>query len=174
MTNREEIFAELYSSHQHRLYGYLFAILRNRSDAQDVLQQTAIVLWQKFDKFDCDTDFFRWASVVARYEALNFVKYRRRSRVYFNDDLMEALAADQAELATDEELGRREALSTCLTKLPNRDRQIMESYYAHGLGSRQIGEVLGRSASSVCNSLRRIREALMICIESSIAQEEHK
>lgn len=169
---REELFADLYSANQHRVYGYIVALLRNTTDAQDVLQQTASVLWRKFDLFDPETEFFRWAAVVARFEALNFIKYRRRSRLYFSDDLMETLAEEKEEIL-EEEVSRRDALADCIKKLPHRDRQLIERRYNHGLGSRELAEVSGRSASSICNSLRRIRAALMACIEASVAQEDH-
>ncbi|MEQ8208377.1 MAG: sigma-70 family RNA polymerase sigma factor [Lacipirellulaceae bacterium] len=170
----EELFEDLLSAHQHRVYGYIFAMLRDTADSQDVLQQTAVILWQKFEQFDPDTDFFRWAVTVARYEVLNFTKYRRRSRMYFNQDLMEQLADDLSGQDNDFVETRRAALKQCLQKLPEADRKLIESRYSHGLGSRQMSEILGRSPSSICNSLRRVREALHGCIEHTLLREDSK
>lgn len=170
----EELFEDLLSAHQHRVYGYIFAMLRDTADAQDVLQQTAVILWQKFDQFDPETDFFRWAVTVARYEVLNFTKYRRRSRVYFNQDLMEQLADDLSGQGNAFVEDRRGALKECMQKLPTADRKLIESRYSHGLGSRQMSEILGRSPSSICNSLRRIREALHGCIEHALLRQDSK
>ena len=171
MPARDDLFAELFSSHQQRLFGYIFGIVRNSTDAQDILQQTAITLWKKFDDFDPDTDFARWAITVARFETLNFLKYRRRSRVYFDQGLMEQLEGDFLEIKTEVIQARREALKNCLSRLPSDDSKLIESRYSHGLGSRQISELLDRTQSSICNSLRRIRERLLRCVQQSTARE---
>lgn len=169
MSVRGDQFAELFGSHQHRLYGYILGIVRNSSDAQDILQQTAMTLWKKFDDFDLDSDYFRWAVTVARYETLNFLKYRRRSRVHFDQGLMEQLASEFASLSSEVTEARREALKTCLARLSKDEGKLIESRYTHGLGSRQISHLLDRSQASVCNSLRRIREKLLICVKRTTA-----
>lgn len=171
MEATEEQFAELFSIHQQRLFGYILGLVRNTDDAQDILQQTAVTLWRKFDLFEPGTDFARWGITVARYEALNFIKYRRRSRCYFNQELMEQLGQEACEKPTEAIEERREALAECLTKLSSLDLKLVECRYSHGLGSRQISEMLDRSQASICNSLRRIRENLLRCIERTTEQE---
>lgn len=170
-SNRKEEFEELISTHQHRIYGYIYALLRDAADAQDVFQQTTIILWKKFDQFDLGTSFFSWAATVARFEALNFAKYRRRSRVYFDQDLMEQLAVDADAMKEEILESRRVALRCCLDKLSKSDRKMIDNRYLHGLGSRQIADILGRSSTSVCNSLSRIRQTLLSCIDRNITRE---
>lgn len=171
MLNREEQFAELYSNCQHRLFGYVMGLVHNSADAQDILQQTAVTAWRKFDDFQPNTDFVRWAITIARYETLNFVKYKRRSKVFFNQSLMEQLGDSFSESSSEMAEARMEALSHCLKKLPATDTKLIECRYTYGLGSHQIAEVLNRSQSSICNSLRRVRENLMRCIQRSITEE---
>lgn len=172
MSSKDELYAELFSTNQPRLFGYILAMVRNRSDAQDILQQTAITLWKKFDDFEPGTDFIKWAITVARYETLNFIKYRRRSRVYFDQSLMEQLGNEFSELSEEVIESRRIALSGCIGKLPQEDRKLIESRYSHGLGSRQLAELLDRSQASICNSLKRIREALLRCVTRATAKED--
>lgn len=170
MAAKDDLFAELYSENQQRLFGYVLALVRNNADANDILQQTSVTLWQKFDDFEPGTSFIRWAMTVARYETLNYVKYRRRSRVYFNQDLMEHLSSDFSDIPGDLSEARRGALPNCISKLPDGDRKLIECRYSHGLGSRQIAELLDRSQASVCNSLRRVRESLLHCIERATSR----
>ncbi|WP_252855572.1 sigma-70 family RNA polymerase sigma factor [Aeoliella straminimaris] len=171
MASAEDTFADLFSTHQQRLFGYILGLVRNTSDAQDVLQQTAVTAWQKFGGFDLDTEFFPWAVTIARYEALNFMKYRRRSRLCFDQELMEQLGEDACEVSGEVAEVRLAALGECLKKLPAADSKLIECRYTHGLSSLQIADVLERSQPSVCNSLRRIRENLMRCISRSLSQE---
>lgn len=170
MTSREDEFASYFSANQQRIFGYILGLVRNTSDAQDVLQQTAVTAWQKFGSFDAATDFLPWAVTVARYEALNFMKYRRRSRLCFDQDLMEKLGDDVCEFEGEDVEDRLAALGECLKKLPAIDSKLIECRYTHGLSSLQIADILDRSQPSVCNSLRRIRETLMRCISKNLSQ----
>ena len=168
---REEQFAELFSAHQQRLFGYILALVRNTNDAHDVLQQTAISMWKKFSDFEIGTEFGRWSITVARFEVLNFLKYRRRNRLMYSQELVEQLGDEFNEMSVEMLDARREALQACLAKLTNQDRKLVECRYSHGLNSRQIAELQDRSQASICNSLRRIRESLLGCIKLTLAKE---
>lgn len=167
----EEQFAELFSAHQQRLFGYILALVRNTNDTHDVLQQTAISMWKKFSDFEIGTDFGRWSITVARFETLNFLKYRRRNRLVFSQELVEQLGDEFSEMSVAGLSERRDALQSCLAKLPIRDRKLVDCRYSHGLNSRQIAELQNRSQASICNSLRRIRESLLSCIKLTLAKE---
>lgn len=164
-------FAELFAEHQPRVFGYILAIVRNSADANDILQQTAVTLWNKFDGFEPGTDFAAWAITTARFESLNFLKYRRRSRLSFDQSVIELLATEFEEPSSDLIDARRSALRKCLAKLSPLDAKLIDNRYSHGLGSRQLAELMDRSQASVCNSLRRIREALLACIQHRLDQE---
>ena len=170
MPNQEDQFADIFSANQQRIFGYVLGLVRNTSDAQDILQQTAVTAWRKFNEFDPNTEFLRWAITIARFETLNFIKYRRRSRLYFDQQLMEQLGDDVCEMASDEVESRLQALGECLKKLPAADSKLIECRYTHGLSSLQIADLLERSQPSICNSLRRIRENLMRCISKNLSR----
>ncbi|QDT68939.1 RNA polymerase sigma factor CarQ [Planctomycetes bacterium MalM25] len=174
MAKSHSEFAELFAAHQHQVFGFILGLVRNNADAQDILQQSAITMWNKFDTFTPGTEFVRWAITIARYETLNYLKYRRRSRLCFDQDLIELLAAEFRERSLEMAESRRTALKDCLPKLSSEDGKLIESRYSHGLGSRQLSELLGRSQASICNSLRRIRESLLTCIERRLAQENNR
>jgi RNA polymerase sigma-70 factor, ECF subfamily len=170
MPTKEDQFAEFFSANQQRIFGYVLGLLRNTSDAQDILQQTAVTAWRKFDEFDPDTEFLRWSLTIARYETMNFIKYRRRSRLYFDQQLMEQLGEDACEVSSDEVELRLQVLGECVKKLPAADSKLIECRYSHGLSSLQIAELLERTQPSICNSLRRIRENLLRCISKTLSQ----
>src|SRR5262249_37112199 len=84
-------YASLLRQHQTQLFGYIYSLVRDLDDADDLFQQTSLVLWDKFDQFDCSKSFINWACGVARYEVLNFLRSRSRKRLYFSDELNLAL-----------------------------------------------------------------------------------
>lgn len=171
MTKSADQFAELLEPCRERLYAYVFAFLHDAADTQDVLQQTFIVLWEKFDTFDRDTDFFRWALVTAKYEAFNYIRFRQRYRARFSEAFMEKLSNEKALVTLEGEDERKKALKSCLTKLSDSDRRLLRSRYENNLKVVQIADILNRSQPSISNTFRRIRAALRECIERSLSQE---
>jgi RNA polymerase sigma-70 factor (ECF subfamily) len=159
-------FAELLRQNQSRLFGYVHSLVRDLDDAEDLFQQTTVILWKKFADFDRDRSFFSWACGVARLEAANFLRARGRQRLYFGDELNLMLVEAHEELP--EEDDRREALGRCVEKLRQRDRELLEACYGDEAGVRATAGRLGRSPQSVHNSLRRIRRALFECVQRSV------
>jgi RNA polymerase sigma-70 factor (ECF subfamily) len=162
---RKNLFAQHLHQCQARLLGYIHCLVRDLDDAEDLFQQTAVVLWRKFDEFDGARSFFAWACGVARLEAANFLRARGRRKLYFSDELNLMLIEAQQGLDEDEADGRREALTGCVEKLRQRDRQLVETCYGTE-GVNAVAQRLGRAPQSVHNSLRRIRRALFECVSS--------
>src|ERR1700710_651459 len=80
-------FAEYLRLHQSRLFGYIHSLVRDFNDADDLFQQTALILWRKFGEYDRGRSFLGWACGVARFEVTNFLRGRGRNRLYFTDQL---------------------------------------------------------------------------------------
>jgi RNA polymerase sigma factor (sigma-70 family) len=75
--SQRETFARIFAQHHRWLYAYLMSILADVSSTEEVFQEVCVVLWREFGKFDPNTDFRRWASVIARHKVYQF----RRSAV---------------------------------------------------------------------------------------------
>src|SRR3954469_8577810 len=90
-----EQFITLLNAAHGRLLGFLRVMLGNNADAEDVLQRASMTIWRKFGEFDARKDFFAWASSFAFYEAKNFQRVSARSRLHFDDDLMQKLADER-------------------------------------------------------------------------------
>ena len=124
-SSRHKEFVELLGQHRSQVFGYIYALLRNLDDAEDVYQDTALVLWSKFDEYLPGTHFIRWACTVARHSAAAFSKRKRRNRRYFSVEFQEELAAIQASMAPTEVELTQEALIDCMKKLPESDRRLI-------------------------------------------------
>ena len=169
--SRKLEFAEYLRQHQSQLFGYIHSLLRNLSDADDLFQQTTLILWKKFADFDRRRSFLSWACGVARFEVANFLRARSRQQLYFTDELNLMLIEAQQELKQDELDLRREALARCSAKLRTSDRKLLDECYGDSAGVAAVAEREGRSPQSVHNSLRRIRRALFECIRRTLAQD---
>jgi RNA polymerase sigma-70 factor (ECF subfamily) len=165
-------FTELLSLSRSRVFGHLLALVQNLADAEDLYQQTALLLWEKLDQFQRGTDFGAWAVTVAHYQALNFLRRQSRRRMLFSDVALARLAAVQLDIKTSELSARSEALSSCLESLPARSKQMLRLRYQGDQSLQQIAEQERRSVGAVYTAISRIRKALMSCIESRVAQEK--
>ncbi len=162
-------FASRLARHQAQLFGYIYSLVRDLDDADDLLQQTSLVLWDKFDQYDPSRSFVGWACGVARFEVLNFLRMRSRHRLYFSDELNLALIEAQETLEEERLEERRDALAGCMSKLRERDKDLLEACYGRSAGVRHVAQAQGRSAQSIHNSLRRIRRALFECVNRTMA-----
>ncbi len=60
-----ERFVSQFTVAHRRIYAFILTLLPNRSEADEVMQETSLVLWRQFDQFDPQRDFVRWACGVA-------------------------------------------------------------------------------------------------------------
>jgi RNA polymerase sigma-70 factor (ECF subfamily) len=143
------------------------------ADAEDLYQQVAVLLWEKFDDFVPGTEFGAWAIRVAQFTIRNFIRGKRRSKVVFSDEVMQRIMERQAQLSDDAVAARTQALQHCLKKLPALDRNLIEQCYATDYTIKDVAQHEGRSTGAVYTALCRIRQTLLACIERTIAAEAH-
>jgi RNA polymerase sigma-70 factor (ECF subfamily) len=169
--SRDADFMDLLAPLQAKLFGYIFALVPHTEDAHDLYQQTVMVLWQKFDQFELNTNFKAWALKAAQLEVLNYRRTKGRSRLLFNDELMQQLMESQAEASQADRSETRAAfLQECMKSLTAVDRTLVEKCYLGSMRIQQVAAALGRSPQSICNSLRRIRTALLSCVDFKWAE----
>jgi RNA polymerase sigma-70 factor (ECF subfamily) len=164
-------FVERFVRSQNRIYAYVAMLLPNRADAEDVFQQTSLVLWKKWQQFEPGRDFVAWACGIANYEVRNFLrKHKDKARVYLSEDVMEELTRVRLEL-NDVLEARRSALRHCLDRLKQRNRELLERCYAGKDSIKMIAEELGRRPNELYMSLKRLRRSLFDCINRTLAEE---
>ena len=165
-----EEFVQLFSRTQRRIYLHILGQVGNPNDADEILQETNVVIWSKFDRFELGTNFIAWTFQIANFEVLKFRDRRRSNRLVFSDDIVEAIAEDSEESQHDLDL-RRAALGECLGKLRPKDRELIQTRYAPGNKGKDVASLLGRPSNSVYQSIGRIRKTLFECINRRLSAE---
>jgi len=167
-TNAE--FVELFTKNQRRIYLYILAQVPRPVEAEEILQETNMVVLRKSEQFRPGSNFYAWACQIAQYEVLKFRDRSRRDRLYFSDNFL-AQVAEEALVNSDQLEIRRQALADCLGKLRPKDRELIQQRYAPGENGLSIAQVMGRPVNSVYQSLSRIRKTLLECVNRSLAAE---
>jgi RNA polymerase sigma-70 factor, ECF subfamily len=165
-----EQFIRLFLNAERELLRYVMVLVPNVSDARDVVQETAISLWQAIDKYDPTKPFIPWACRFALNEARMHLRKATRQRRYLEEEVAKLLSERRIEIASSMD-ARREYLRDCLSRLPDDQRQIVRGYYFDEEAIDSLASQLGRGTESIYKSLQRIRQALHQCIERKIKAE---
>src|SRR5208283_4289181 len=96
---RGRAFMRLFLQNERRVYAYIVTLLANRADADDVLQEASLVMWDKFDEEHPPDDFAAWGCRIAYFKVLDFRKKHARSRVLFSQAMLERVAETAIEQA---------------------------------------------------------------------------
>jgi RNA polymerase sigma-70 factor, ECF subfamily len=164
-------YLELVTQSQRTLYSVLWSLLRNSCDVDDVLQETNAVLWQKAGEYDHSREFLPWALRIAQLQVLAFRKRQQRGRrLIFDESLVATLVDESLDEARQVE-PRQKALEECLEKLSEHQRRLIRQRYEPGGVVQEIAAREGRSPKAISEALRRIRSALLECIERRLARE---
>jgi RNA polymerase sigma-70 factor, ECF subfamily len=166
---QDEEYVQLLNRYKKPLFRLILCMVRSPSDAEDLFQQSAITMWDKFREFEPGTDFLAWASSIARFKVRDFVKSRSRQKVYFSDELIDKLAAEDDGPAIEEV--RLQALIECRQKLSRSDQELLAACYGSHDTAIEIAKRSSRSVGSVYSNLWRIRRALYACIQRTVARE---
>jgi RNA polymerase sigma-70 factor (ECF subfamily) len=155
-------FLRLFLKHEPGIYGFVRSVVPNQSDAEDVFQEVAVVLWEKFDQYQPSTRFDSWALKIAHNQVLYYRQKSKRNKLSFDDALISQLADDQVQWADSNE--RREALQGCIEKLDSADRDLIARRFSGETSNRSVAAELQWSESSVSRALSRIYLTLMRCV----------
>jgi RNA polymerase sigma-70 factor, ECF subfamily len=154
---------EQFSLYQRRLYLYVLGLVGSPADAEEVLQETNIIVWKKCDQFQPGTDFRAWVFRIALFEARKLHERRRKRGLSLSDELIEQLATTYEREETELE-ERRERLASCVEKLRQDDRSLLNEVYGRGIEVPSLAARTGREPTSIYRSLRRIRQLLLDCV----------
>lgn len=166
----DDEFVQLFTRAQRPLFLFILSQTGNADIAEEVLQEANVILWAKRDQFEPETNFDAWARRIATYEVLKQRQRKRRNKVQFSDDFLQAVAAEfEAQVPQWER--RRDALRKCLEKLGADDRELIQVRYQPGVSGKELAQMLGRPANSVYQSLGRIRRILLDCVQRRLASE---
>lgn len=145
-----DAFGEIVETYRDRLFGLAIGILRDRSAAEDVVQETFIKAFKNLKGFRGDSSIYTWLYRIAVNTAHNHLRRAsRRVEVDFDDvaPIIEARGQNPAESTANAELGV--AIDGAIQNLPPRQREVFMLHYFERMTHREIAEVLGVTEGAV-------------------------
>jgi len=164
-------FFQLYLQNQRRLYAYILMLVPYSSDADDILQQTSTIMWEKFDTYRPEASFGAWSVAIAKYVIFDHYKKKRRSHVIFKDEMLE-IFAETAITSTKDTDKRVSFLKVCVKGLGSSDRKLIKMRYEQGFKIKDIAEQIGRPVQGFYKTMNRIHNSLLNCVRRKMLAEE--
>lgn len=165
-TGDRQAFESVYQLASGRLFAICLHVLRDRGDAEDVLQDAFVTVWHKAAQFDrAKASAMTWLSMLARNRAIDRLRAAPPRAL---DDLSVAeeipdfapQPAQAAEHATD-----RERLDECLETLEPRRRSLIRLAFLDGASYEELARRIGAPLGSVKSWIRRGLGQLRVCLE---------
>ncbi|HIJ70247.1 MAG TPA: sigma-70 family RNA polymerase sigma factor [Planctomycetes bacterium] len=167
---KTEGFLHLLTANNKRIYAFIFTLVPNYFDADDIMQETVTFMYRNFKDFEPGTDFFAWAMRIAHYRVLSFLQKQKGRRIKFDNELIELIQSDAVPILSNMTI-RLETLRVCLKKLIEQDRKLLRMRYEQGITVKDIANHINKSTHSVYRYIARIHDTLLRCIRRTLAEE---
>ena len=171
-SNRNEQFLKLLRQNEKKIYGYILAALPNQAIAEDIMQETIVVMWRKFSKYKSGTKFSTWGIVIARFLILEYLKKKRQSIIQFSPEAIENIKEVYED--SDNSGDRVEALRKCIEKMPEAEKKIIKLRYMSGDNPtiKQVAQKMGKPIQGMYKHMSKLHYILQECVENTLAAWE--
>jgi RNA polymerase sigma-70 factor (ECF subfamily) len=145
-----DAFGIIVETYRDRLFGLALGIVRNRTAAEDVVQEAFIKAYRNLKRFRGDSSVYTWLYRIAVNTAHNHLRRERRAGKVDFEEVAPVIAAkdpNPADRAANSELG--EAIDGAVQRLPRRQREVFILHYFERMTHREIAEVLGVTEGAV-------------------------
>ena len=152
-------FAEFYDRHSTLMFSVACKILNDPGEAQDVLQETFLQIWEKAERFDPTLGkASSWVATLTRNKAIDRIRASvRRSRLADEAGTESAIAAEVTDTANEAVHGHDKArlIQSAIVELPADQRRAIELAYFSGLTQHEISEKLQEPLGTIKARIRR-------------------
>lgn len=162
----KDSFLQLLLRHNNHLFSFIITLVPNYSDAEDLLQETASLMWEKFDTYRPDTNFWAWARQIARYKISNY--YRTKKQEFSLDEILLDHLSAANEKITKNVNERKAALTGCLKKLSIEDSKLIHMKYYQKVSIADIARHTNRSLHTLYKRMSFIYFLLQSCIRKTL------
>jgi RNA polymerase sigma-70 factor (ECF subfamily) len=161
-------FGEFYDRHSVLMFSVASRILNDPGDAEDVLQEAFVQIWEKAGNFNPKLGKpSSWAAILVRNKAIDRIRgSQRRTRLAQEAGMEMAIAAEANDSANEKVQGHDQAklIHSAIVELPAEQRNAIELAYFSGLTQNEISEKLheplGTEKARIRRGLLKLRDQL--------------
>lgn len=161
----QSAFSELYKKTSPKLFAVCMRILKNRTDAEEVLQEVFVRIWQRADRFvPSDNPAMGWLTSIARNRSIDAI--RARKPVADEIDAVYDLADDDPDPEAQAVMkGEGRRIDLCMETLEDGRAQAVRSAYVEGLSYQELADQYAVPLNTMRTWLRRSLIKLRECMD---------
>lgn len=157
--------AQLYEKTSAKLFGISLRILNNKADAEDVLQEVFVKIWNKADTFQTGrASAIAWLSMIARNQSIDKLRTRKPGDVDIleREDIADNTPSPEANAVRSNEYER---LKNCLGQLNPDHAKAVKSTYLEGKSYQETADTLDKPLNTIKTWIRRSLISLQDCLK---------
>jgi len=172
-----EAFMELVRRHRERIFAMIYGLTRDRSDAEDLTQETFLGAYRALGRFRQRSSFYTWVYRIAVNVSLNFLKKRSREkdRAVFDENLAPADPAAGAVASPEGASAQRELearLGEAVEALPPLFKAAFLMVVNQGLSHAEAARILGCTENTVSWRMHKARKLLRARLRPFLSEVE--
>ncbi len=149
---------QLYKLYSKAMFNICFRMMNDRSDAEDMLQESFSEAFRRLDSFRFESTFGAWLKMIVINKCINEIK-RKKAQLEFFDDM--SPFEDEEDLAAEQETGLSpERIKKAMDGLPKGSRMIFSLYLLEGYDHQEISEILNISESNSKTQYMRAKQRI--------------
>ncbi len=173
-----QAYVDLFRRYQKKLFLYIYRLIRDRDETEDILQNVFAKAYKNIQHFDLERKFSSWIYRIAHNEAVNYLKRKSKRYIVSWEDV--TTSKDKLETASNEEpiedqwLHQEIAqeIGEALKKLPKQYRQILNMRYFKEYSYEQISKILGKPVNTVGTIINRAKKKLFEIVKGEAQKRE--
>lgn len=167
----QDAYREIVHRYQGRLFSYLYRLVGNKEEAEDLLQNVFVKVYRNIKRFDTKRKFSSWIYRIAHNEAVNFLKKRGKKKFVSWEDI--STAKDKIVTSSGERSPldvwlrneRKKEVQDALKKIPEKYQEVLALRYFLGKSYEEISKALKKPVNTVGTLLNRAKKKLLQTIK---------
>lgn len=158
LDGNEGAFQTLMERYLQPVYGFIFSYVHEQQQAEDIVQETFLKVWNNLDNFDRDKSFKVWLFTIAKHTALDFLRKKKMlsfSTLVEENEIFDVVDESPLPSALFERADLARVITEALEKLDAPSREVLVLYYKNHFNFREISDILGESLNTVKSRHRR-------------------
>ncbi|HCT22108.1 MAG TPA: RNA polymerase subunit sigma [Chitinophagaceae bacterium] len=146
---KERAFTELIKKYQERLYWHIRRLVVEHEDANDVLQNMFIKVWNGLENFREDSQLYTWLYRIATNECLSYLEQQKKRSAVSFEDIQEGLS-EQVRASDNFDANKLEwKLQLAIQQLPEKQRVVFTLRYYDEMPYEEMSRVLDTSEGAL-------------------------
>ncbi|WLR53148.1 RNA polymerase sigma factor SigX [Bacillus tianshenii] len=169
-----ELFQQIYERYHQDLFRFIFYMVKNREQTEDLVQEVYIKVLKSYDRFEGKSSEKTWLFSIAKHVTIDWFRKQKRRNIAdgMDDELIHAMIDDDSPLPEEIAVLNEEIqqVYACLKTCTDDQRMVIVLRFLQSFSIAETAEVLGWTESKVKTTQHRAMKALKTCMHDVLSK----